>query len=171
MGMGSNRAIASLVMVGSLVLGTSAVTLAQTAEDIADEFFKSQAGHFAPVPDAFDEAFFRHDPDFYRNRSIGRQFNFIFGITGFLDQEINRDGQEIFNVYRSQLSHQLASGPILRTPDLPNPFNSSLLGCPTSVQFSCAMPTPRLPAPITGYPPVEGVAPSQPSTKPVPSLW
>lgn len=172
MEMRSNCAIASLMIAGSLMLGTASVTVAQTAEDFADEFFKSPATHVGPVPDAFEEAYFRHDPDFFANRSLWRQFNFIFGVTGFLDQEIDRDGKEVFDVYRSQLSHQLASGPILRTPDLPNPFNGSLLSCPTIHQFSCtgvsaSSPTP-LPAPIPEGP---GAGPTQPGTRPLPTLW
>ena len=87
------------------------------------------------LPEAFNILFFRESGDFYRNRSIPRQITFITGIglpgrAGFPDLELERDALRITRLYRSALELQNSSDPVIRTPDLPNPFNTSVLQQP-----------------------------------------
>ena len=87
--------------------------------------------------ETFNRAFFANDANFFRNRSIDRELNYIFGSgsltrSTFLENEIARDGQAVDILYRDLLDQQTsgANGPIIRTPDLPNPYNGSLLQLP-----------------------------------------
>lgn len=81
----------------------------------------------------FERVFFGNDREFFNNRSIPRQLDFIFGIrNSFVENEINRDARNIHELYVEALEQQLSSDPVIRTPDLPSPFNRSLLQIPFS---------------------------------------
>ena len=83
------------------------------------------------IPEAFDRTFFEESGDIYRNSSIQRQIGWIIGPglpgrAGFPDLQIERDARRIGILYRDALEQQVSSDPIIRTPDLPNPFSSTL---------------------------------------------
>lgn len=85
-----------------------------------------------PLTEVFDRAGYRYSKDFYENRSSRRQFQFMFGAglpgrANFPDLEIERDAQLLNTIYRDALYQQVASDPTIRTSDLPNPFNTSIL--------------------------------------------
>ena len=79
------------------------------------------------LADRLEQTFFTSDPDFYQNRTLGRQFDWIFGTNGFPDNEIQRDAKRTNDLYRSALEQQTSSDPVVRTRDLPNPYKSSIL--------------------------------------------
>lgn len=80
--------------------------------------------------DAFERTYFNNDPNFFQNRSFKRQLNWMFGINGFPDNEINRDAAQIHDLWQTTLIQQTASDPVIRTRDLPNPYNTSILSSP-----------------------------------------
>ncbi|WP_460202046.1 hypothetical protein [Scytonema sp. NUACC21] len=85
--------------------------------------------------EVFERAFFKNDPNFYRNQSIWRQLDFILGKgslfrNSFPEQEIARDAELMNFVYRDVLNQQATHDPYIRTPDLPNPYTSSILMSP-----------------------------------------
>lgn len=83
------------------------------------------------IDQQFERTFFDNDKEFYINRSLERQLDFLFGFrNSFTDNEINRDSRRIHELYVEVLEQQNTSDPIIRTPDLPNPFNRSLLQIP-----------------------------------------
>lgn len=82
------------------------------------------------LADTFERTFFNNDPNFFRNRSLGRQLNWMFGVNGFAENEINRDATELHDLLRTSLKRQNSSDRVIRTRDLPNPFNSSILSSP-----------------------------------------
>jgi hypothetical protein len=87
------------------------------------------------IAEKFNQAFFSNDPDFFRNRSLGRQLNFLFGAgslirNSFPENEIARDAAQVHNLYRTTLEQQVSSDPVIRTPDLPNPYGTSILSSP-----------------------------------------
>jgi hypothetical protein len=80
------------------------------------------------VEEYFERTFFQNDREYFNNRSIGRQLDYIFGFrNSFPENEINRDTKAIHELYVELLEQQNQSDPILRTRDLPNPYCTSLL--------------------------------------------
>ena len=78
-------------------------------------------------PEAFNRGItFSSQDTFSTTFTIGRQIDFLFGPLGFPEVEINRDASIVNGIYQDLMMQQYSSGPILRTPDLPNPYNSSL---------------------------------------------
>ena len=85
------------------------------------------------IDQEFNRVFFSNDREFFENRSIHRQLDFLFGLrNSFPENEINRDARAINRLYVEVLERQVGSDPILLTPDLPNPFNTSLRQLPPS---------------------------------------
>lgn len=85
------------------------------------------------IAETFQRAFFKHNPNFYRNRSTAQQLELIFGFDGsFPEKDSYRDGRLVNQLYNAVLEQQAASDPTIRTPDLPNPFNTSILRSPMS---------------------------------------
>lgn len=83
------------------------------------------------IPDAINRAFFSDSGDIYRNANARRQVQFLLGIgsparNAFPENEIRRDAERIEGLYRDLLEQQISSDPLIRTPDLTNPFNTSL---------------------------------------------
>lgn len=117
-------------LLSALALVAASSVLANAAQAQTDQ------GSFEPIrvetlPEAFDRAFFQESGDFYRNRSIQRQIGYIIGPglpggAGFPELEIERDAKRINALYRDALEQQVSSDPIIRTPDLANPFSSTL---------------------------------------------
>jgi hypothetical protein len=88
-----------------------------------------------PLSDTFNRAFFKDSGDFYNSRTYQGQFEYLFGpgVPGrasFPDLTIERDAARVNKLYTYALDLQVSSDPILRTPDLPNPFNTSLRQLP-----------------------------------------
>ncbi len=89
------------------------------------------------IPDAFDDAFFESSKTFFQNRTLWRQVDLIFGPgslyrSSYPEIEIERDARRIEDLYRRLLNQQVSSDPVIRTPDLPNPYDTSLLQQPPS---------------------------------------
>ncbi|MEC4815470.1 MAG: hypothetical protein SAK29_19655 [Scytonema sp. PMC 1069.18] len=85
--------------------------------------------------DVFERAYFKNDPNFYRNQGFKRELDFMLGFgslfrNSFPENEIARDAELVNFVYRDTLAQQTTNDPYLRTPDLPNPYTSSLLMSP-----------------------------------------
>lgn len=87
--------------------------------------------------DVFERAFFRHDRNFYENSSLKRQLDsflgsgFTFG-GSFPENEIARDAELVNALYHDVLTQQVGNDPYIRTPDLPNPYDTSLMMSPRS---------------------------------------
>jgi hypothetical protein len=89
---------------------------------------------YETTSDAFERAFFRNDRNFYENSSAKRQLDSLFGagsvLNSFPENEIARDAELVNTLYRDVLTQQVGNDPYLRTPDLPNPYGTSLLMSP-----------------------------------------
>lgn len=91
--------------------------------------------NYVTTNDLFDKAYFRYDKTFYENNTFDRQVTGFIGsgkgfARTFTDNEIINDGELLNIVYRDVLVQQSMNDPYLRTPDLPNPYDSSLLMSP-----------------------------------------
>lgn len=165
MEMGYKRTLAGLA-IGTLFTLSSGAAFAQEVR-VTPEL--TQPGS---IPEQFDRTFSSNDRTFYENRSETRQFNFLFGVgsivrSGFVENEINRDGRAINNLYRQVLTRQLSNSPIIRTQDIPNPFNTSVRLLPSSAEASRripAQPSVIETAPSSTLPPGD-------NRSPVPALW
>jgi hypothetical protein len=80
--------------------------------------------HAETVADAVNKAIFNESGDIYRNTGIDRQATLLFGLS-YPEHEYLKDAQSLGRIYNDAL-RQRASEPV-RTADLPNPFNGSLL--------------------------------------------
>ncbi|MTJ08112.1 MULTISPECIES: hypothetical protein [unclassified Anabaena] len=96
---------------------------------------QTETPNYETTSNAFERAYFRHDPNFYENGSLKRQVDSLFGPGGkfgttFSDNEIAKDAELVNTLYHDVLAQQATNDPYLRTPDLPNPYDSSLLMSP-----------------------------------------
>jgi hypothetical protein len=112
-----SRTLSSLLLLLTASVAFPSVVFAQT-----------DAPNYETANDAFDRAFFSHDRNFYENTSYSRQINSLLG--PFPENEIARDAELVNTLYRDVLTQQVGNDPYLRTPDLPNPYGTSLLMSP-----------------------------------------
>ncbi len=118
-----------------LLLGTASVLTSGTVAR-ADDY--DQPNTYQPFAIDFNEAMTRNSGDSFKVQSFGGQFSTYFGISypwpgtlnAFPESLIADDAKRVNRVYTEALLRQLYSGPIIRTPDLINPFNSSILNQP-----------------------------------------
>lgn len=78
------------------------------------------------IPDAFDYALTSHSGDSFNRSRLYSPAQTMFGLPYFLDNAIARDAEDSHKLYRELFYLQTMSGPIIRTVDLVNPFNTSL---------------------------------------------
>jgi hypothetical protein len=96
---------------------------------------ESQVPNYESTSDVFERAYFRHDRNFYENTTPKRQLDSFLGSgsgfrNSFPENEIARDAELVNTLYRDVLTQQAMNDPYVRTPDLPNPYNTSLLMSP-----------------------------------------
>lgn len=120
----SNSKTLSSLLVLFASINFSGAAMAQTAT----------SGYETPN-DVFERAFFKNDPNFYENQTFRRQIDLMFGPgsllkNSFPENEIARDAELVNTLYRDALTQQTTNDPYIRTPDLPNPYNTSLLMSP-----------------------------------------
>jgi hypothetical protein len=116
---------------------SSLIILAVPTAAIAQTFSPVEPISSETLPQAYYRAFFTNAPDFYRDRSLLRQLNTFFGISSltrnsFPENEYARDAQLINILYQDTLQQQ-AGNTTIRTPDLQNPYDSSLFSQPPTV--------------------------------------
>jgi hypothetical protein len=85
--------------------------------------------------DVFERAFFSHDRNFYENGSLKRQLDSILGSGSgfggsFPENEIAHDAELVNTLYHDVLNQQVSNDPYIRTPDLPSPYDTSLMMSP-----------------------------------------
>ncbi len=115
-------------LIGLLVLLAGSIAFPVAAEE------KGTTNYETPN-DVFERAFFKNDRNFYGNNTFRRQINSIFGLgslrgNSFPENEIARDAELVNVVYRDTLNQQVGNDPYIRTRDLPNPYNTSVMMSP-----------------------------------------
>ncbi|MBW4615316.1 MAG: hypothetical protein KME21_18980 [Desmonostoc vinosum HA7617-LM4] len=91
--------------------------------------------NYETTNDVFERAYFRYDRNFYENGSFKRQLDSFLGSgtifrNSFPENEIARDAELVNTVYHDVLTQQVGNDPYIRTPDLPNPYDTSLMMSP-----------------------------------------
>lgn len=161
MGTGYKCALAGLTIAALSAFATTAAT----AQAVRVVPVPLQAG---TIPDRFERAFYANDGDYFRNRTFLRQVALIIG--PYSDVEIYQDARQVDQAYRDTLARQLSVGPLIRTADLPTPFNQTVGTLPSQQVIVAPVQPPvieRIP-PVTPIPPVRSTTPRQ---GPVPALW
>ncbi|HAC65333.1 MAG TPA: S-layer homology domain-containing protein [Cyanothece sp. UBA12306] len=91
----------------------------------------------------FNRAFANESMTFYDSTDLSGQVNSIFGVRyapgSFFDNQIANDGKTFETVYHDALRQQTA-GPRIMTPDLPNPFNTSVQTNPSYLRTTSPEP-------------------------------
>jgi hypothetical protein len=111
------------------------VLLATSSAFTAPVKAETETPNYETTNKSFENAYFRHDPNFYENGSLKRQVDAFIGPGGkfgttFPDNEIAKDAELLNTLYHDVLAQQTTNDSYLRTPDLPNPYDSSLLMSP-----------------------------------------
>lgn len=81
----------------------------------------------ASVAETFENTYFDNTGNNYQNSSFIGQLNTILGFKGFPESQISADGKAIDTLYNNVLENQSQVGSPLRTRDLNNPYNTSLI--------------------------------------------
>ncbi len=113
---------------GLLVLLAASISIPAFADD-------KRTTNYETANEVFDRAFFKNDRNFYGNNTVRRQIDWLVGPgslfrNSFPESEIARDAELVNLVYRDVLNQQVGNDPYIRTPDLPNPYNTSLMMSP-----------------------------------------
>lgn len=121
-------------LIGVLVLFTAAISYHSAAMAQSSLITRLSRGN-ETISETFNRAFFKNDPEFFQNRSIKRQIDFLLGPgslsrNSFPENEIRLDGRLIDILYQDTLNQQVDSSPLIRTQDLPNPYETSILTSP-----------------------------------------
>lgn len=118
--------IKSLISAIALSASSSLMAIAANAQDAA--VFRPRE----TVPNATNRAFFGSLGEF-SDRNPLRTTQTILGTPfGYPENQISRDGERVHRLYLDLLNQQVSSDPLIRTADLPNPFNLSVQTLPTS---------------------------------------
>ncbi|MDB9342619.1 hypothetical protein PN456_03245 [Nodularia spumigena CS-586/05] len=96
---------------------------------------QTETPNYETTNDTFERAFFQNDRNFYENSTPKRQLESLMGSgtlfrNSFPENEIARDAELLNTLYRDVMKQQVSNDPYLRTPDLPNPYDTSLLMSP-----------------------------------------
>jgi hypothetical protein len=122
--MGLNfKAVGGLCILMAASLGLPSVAVAET-----------EAYNYQTPTEIFERAFFQNDPNFYRNNSLKRELDWMFGPgilkNSFVENEIARDAELVNIVYRDVMQQQVGNDPYIRTRDLPSPYTTSVMMSP-----------------------------------------
>lgn len=130
---------------------------------------------YPTIPQAFNRAYYSNVGNFFDSQGILPSLRLIFGIPSYVESGISRDGRAVNRLYKEVLEQQIASDPVLRTPDLPNPYTGSVLTTPLVITEEPIAPAPPFPEIRRGVaePPPGSTAPAQRDQRegPVPALW
>lgn len=113
---------------GSVLAIATTIILASGGTAKAQE--TEEPTRYQPFAEEFNRAFRRGSGDYFRNRQLAEQVGDLLGIPSFPDQAISQDNKNINKLYRQLMEEQFNSTPIIRTPDLPSPYDSSIMSSP-----------------------------------------
>lgn len=105
----------------------SSILLITATSSLLPSLVKAEEPAHLSVAEAFEDAYFENAGNSYQNSSFIGQLNTIFGFKGFPDRQISADGKAIDTVYNNVMENQSQVGSPLRTRDLNNPYDTSLI--------------------------------------------
>ncbi len=97
----------------------------------------AQGGHpedpartYQPFAEEFNRATQKRSGNFFGKRDLLHQIGRYFGIPKYPEQAIESDNRRVNQLYIDEQRRQFSSTPVIRTPDLINPYNQSVLTAP-----------------------------------------
>lgn len=93
---------------------------------------KDSAGTYQPFAEEFNQAAQRRSRNFFRKTTLLEGLGRIFGVPRFPDQAISDDNRRVNQLYVDEQRRQFSSTPVIRTPDLINPYSTSVMTAPAS---------------------------------------
>lgn len=133
-----------------MVAAIAGAMLASAAN--AEPRFRNYPTGFQPFGEDYMRAATRTSGDIFRSQSLRGQLSTFLGIglpwpgsfNAFPETSLANDAKLLNEVYREGIIRQVATDPIIRTPDLPNPYNTSILTQPSysdlNLQASPSLP-------------------------------
>ncbi|MCL2932478.1 MAG: hypothetical protein MGG11_09480 [Trichodesmium sp. MAG_R03] len=91
---------------------------------------ENSARTYQPFAEEFNRAIQRRSGNFFRKRNFLDQIGYYFGIPKYQEQAIENDLKRINQLYIDEQRRQFSSTPVIRTPDLINPYDQSVLTTP-----------------------------------------
>jgi hypothetical protein len=120
------------------LLATAAISSLGCSAAIAQTY--SNDGYPIPIisyPEILREAFFSRDGDIWKMHGLQNQAENILGFMNFPgsfpDKSVSREGRLVNAIWTEMMERQVSSDPVIRTPDLVNPFNTSLRQNPSYI--------------------------------------
>ena len=113
---------------GILIFVTIATSFTSTA--VAEPKLSLPPSSYETISDQFYRATFKNQRDFFYNRSAGNLINLFFGFNGYAENQYTQDAKAVDRLYTTTTLQQGSSDPTIRTPDLPNPYETSILNSP-----------------------------------------
>lgn len=93
---------------------------------------EDSAGTYQPSAEEFNRASQRRSGNFFRKRNLLHQIGRYFGIPKYPEQAIESDHSRVNQLYIDEQRRQSSSTPVIRTHDLINPYDQSVLTAPPS---------------------------------------
>lgn len=136
----------------SAILGAIATTMLASGVK-AEPMFNDYPTSYQPFAEEFMRAASRTSGDVFKNKSLmgqlstylGISFPWPNGINGYPETLMTNDARLVNQLYREAMLQQTMNDPIIRTPDLINPYNTSILTQPSYRDLNLQTP-PELPA-------------------------
>lgn len=133
-----------------MVAAIASTMLADVAS--AEPRFRNYPTSYQPFGEDYMRAASRTSGEIFRSQSLRGQLSTFLGIgfpwpgnfNAFPETLLTNDAKLLNEVYREGMIRQVATDPVLRTPDLPNPYNSSILTQPSYSDLNLQTP-PSLP--------------------------
>jgi hypothetical protein len=111
-------------LISAIALGTASSLGAIAVNAQETEVFRPRE----TVPNAMNRAFYGSMGEFSDRNPLSS----VETIIGIPENRISRDGERVHRLYVDLMNQQVSSDPLIRTADLPNPFNLSVQTLPTS---------------------------------------
>lgn len=120
--------IKSLICTFGFSAVSSLIAMSATAQEATSPVFRPRE----TIPNEVNRTFFGA-PGEFSDRNPLRTTQTILGTPfGYPENQISRDGERLHRLYVDLLNQQVSSDPLIRTADLPNPFNLSVQTLPDS---------------------------------------
>ena len=94
------------------------------------EYPENSARTYQPFAEEFNRVIQKRSGNFFRKRNVLVQIGYYFGIPKYPEQAIENDLKLMNQLYIDGQRRQFSSTPVIRTPDLINPYDQSVLTTP-----------------------------------------